>query len=162
MAARLPESRRFVDNYLPALLAQASQAISAEFHAVVRRNGFTVSEWRVLASLAGDTPISIGRLAQLTLIKQPTVTRLLDRMEAAGHVERLPHDTDRRITLVRITGAGAETVERLIGLARAHELRVLQPFGFERTEALKSMLKQMICSHAGATLDAGTDQDDAC
>lgn len=157
MAALTPELRRFVDDYLPALLAQASHAISAEFHAVVRQNGFSVSEWRVLASLAGDTPLSIGRLAQLTLIKQPTVTRLLDRMEAAGHVERIPHGTDRRITLVRITRAGTKTVQRLIRLARDHELRVLEPFGLERAEALKNTLRQMIQLHAG---EAAPDQDD--
>jgi hypothetical protein len=34
------ESRRFVDDYLPALLAQASELISAEFHRVVRKHGF--------------------------------------------------------------------------------------------------------------------------
>ena len=48
MAARTPErlakpsaqAPRFVDDYLPALLAQASQLISSEFHEVVRRQGF--------------------------------------------------------------------------------------------------------------------------
>jgi hypothetical protein len=43
----------FVDDYLPALLAQASQLISSEFHQVVKAHRMTVSEWRVLASLAG-------------------------------------------------------------------------------------------------------------
>lgn len=160
MTQRQPEAGRFVDNYLSALLAQASHAISAEFHIVVREHGFSVSEWRVMASLAGDTPISIGRLAQLTLIKQPTVTRLLDRMEAAGHVERIPHDSDRRITLVRITRSGTKTVEKLIGLASEHEQRVLEPFGLERAEALKTTLREMIQQHAQASQEATSDQDD--
>ena len=96
MAKPRSEPRRFVDDYLPALLAQASELISAEFHRVVRRHGFSVTEWRVLATLAGGKPISIGKLAQVTVTKQPTVTRLLDRMEARGQAERLPHDRDRR------------------------------------------------------------------
>ena len=83
-------SHRFVDDYLPALLAQASQLISSEFHRVARQHGFSVSEWRVMASLAGGQAISIGALAQVTVTKQPTVTRLLDRMEARGQIERLP------------------------------------------------------------------------
>ena len=48
------EDVRFVDGYLAALLAQASQLISSEFHEVVRRHGLSVSEWRVLASLEGS------------------------------------------------------------------------------------------------------------
>ena len=155
MAARTPErlakpsaqAPRFVDDYLPALLAQASQLISSEFHEVVRRQGLSVSEWRVMASLAGGAPISIGRLAQVTVTKQPTVTRLLDRMEARGQVKRQPHGSDRRITLVRITRKGAKTVEHLMELAREHELRVLEPFGLPRAEQLKRTLRQMIELH---------------
>ena len=141
------EAPRFVDDYLPALLAQASQLISAEFHQVVRKHGLSVSEWRVMASLAGGAPISIGRLAQVTVTKQPTVTRLLDRMEARGQVQRLPHRSDRRITLVCITRKGAKTVQRLMELARDHELRVLEPFGLARAEELKQTLRRMIELH---------------
>ena len=141
---------RFVDDYLPALLAQASLLISSEFHVVARQHGFSVSEWRVMASLAGGASVSIGQLAQVTVTKQPTVTRLLDRMEAKGQVERLPHDSDRRITLVRITQAGADKVKQLMDLAREHERRVLEPFGLERAEVLKDTLRQMIALHAGA------------
>lgn len=141
------ESAHFVDDYLPALLAQASHLISGEFHRVVKAHGFTVSEWRVLATLAGNEAMSIGRIAQITTVKQPTVTRLLDRMEVKGHVERLEKDGDRRITLVRITAIGSRMVSRLIPLAREHEQRVLEPFGLQRAEDLKSTLRSIIELH---------------
>jgi len=147
----------FVDDYLPALLAQASHLISSEFHVVARRQGFSVSDWRVLATLAGGKPISIGKLAQVAVIKQPTVTRLLDRMEAKGQVERLPHDSDRRVTLVRITPAGARTVAKLMVLAREHEHRVLEPFGLARAEELKATLRRMIELHAHIPADESGD-----
>ena len=104
----MPASRplRFVDDYLPALLGQASQLISTEFHRVVREHGFSVSEWRVLASLAGGKPMSTGHLAEVSLTKGPTATRLLDRLEATGHVERVDDANDRRVTRVRITRSG--------------------------------------------------------
>lgn len=100
-----------------------------------------------MASLAGSEAISIGQLAQVTVTKQPTVTRLLDRMEARGQVERLPHESDRRITLVRITRQGLKAVEHLMELARDHERRVLEPFGLRRAEELKHTLRQMIDLH---------------
>lgn len=151
---------RFVDDYLPALLAQASQLISSEFHQVARKHGFSVSEWRVMASLAGGEAISIGQLAQVTVTKQPTVTRLLDRMEARGQVERLPHDSDRRVTLVRITRKGSQAVEHLMELAREHEMRVLEPFGLQRAEELKRTLRHIIELHAGVPGDAPADAND--
>lgn len=159
-AAAVPP-RRFVEDYLPALLAQASHLISSEFHKVAREHGFSVSEWRVMASLAGGVGISIGQLAQIAVMKQPTVTRLLDRMVRKGHVERLPHDSDRRITLVRITDAGERTVGHLMELAREHEHRVLEPFGLESAEALKDTLRRMIELHRDAPeVDDGEDEED--
>lgn len=142
-----PERPRFVDDYLAALLAQASHLISSEFHEVVRAHGYSVSEWRVLASLADGGSTAIGQLAQTAVLKQPTLTRLLDRMAERGQVERLPHDSDRRITLVRITAGGRQTVHTLIELAKAHEARVLEPFGLQRAEALKSTLRRIIELH---------------
>jgi DNA-binding MarR family transcriptional regulator len=72
---------------------------------------------------------------------------MLDRMEAKRQVERLAHDGDRRITLIRITPAGSRMVERLIALAREHEQRVLEPFGLTRAEELKATLRRIIELH---------------
>ena len=142
-----PPAARFVENYLPALLAQASRLISTEFHAVVQASGFSVTEWRILATLTGSEGMSIGGLAQVSVSKQPTVTRLLDRMEAKGHVQRFDHDTDRRVTMVRITPQGRKIVAGLIRQAKAHEQRVLEPFGAAPAEELKSTLRRIIELH---------------
>jgi DNA-binding MarR family transcriptional regulator len=142
-----PSTGVFVDDYLPALLAQASHLISGEFHRIVTAKGFTVSEWRVLASLAGGKAIAIGELANISTMKQPTVTRILDRMEAKGEVRRITDRTDRRVTRVRITAKGARAVEKLIPLAHEHSNRVLAPFGLERAAGLTAMLQQMIAMH---------------
>ena len=142
-----PPELPFVDGYLAALLAQASRLISAEFHAVVKASGFSVSEWRILATLTDSDGMSIGGLAQVSVTKQPTVTRLLDRMEEKGYVERYAHGSDRRITMVRITATGRDIVAGLIAQAREHELRVLEPFGLKRAEALKATLRRIIELH---------------
>ena len=150
----------FVDGYLPALLAQASHLISGEFHRIVTAKGFTVSDWRVLASLDGAEPMSIGALARLTTMKQPTLTRVLDRLQARGHVRRIAHDTDRRVTLIEITPAGDKLVAGLIELAKEHEHRVLEPFGMARSNELKKTLQQMIEMHAELAQDSGSDEEE--
>jgi DNA-binding MarR family transcriptional regulator len=147
---KLPSSMPFVDDYLPALLAQASALISTEFHAIVLRNGFSVSEWRTLATLTDGEGLSTGRLAQISVTKQPTVTRLLDRMEAKGYVERFSHETDRRITMVRITHQGQNILTDLIRQAKEHEHRVLEPFGHLQADALKETLRIIIELHRPA------------
>lgn len=145
-----PPQEAFVDSYTPALLAQVSQLISGEFHVIVQANGFEISDWRVLSTLADGKPISIGRLAQISVTKQPTVTRLLDRMEAQGYVQRIPHVSDRRVTLVRITPQGKKLVSSLIEQARLHEEQVLAPLGKTKTEELKATLRLLIELHRPA------------
>ncbi len=142
---RLPEP--FVEDYLAALLARASQLISAEFHAVVRREGLPVAEWRILASLHGSEPIPVGRLAQLVIAPQPTVTRQLDRMVRKGLVERIAHPGDRRLALAGLTPQGERLAERLIALARAHERRVLSPLGKSQGLLLKRTLRLLVDQH---------------
>jgi DNA-binding MarR family transcriptional regulator len=154
-----PTDGAFVHNYLPALLAQASHLISGEFHRLVSRKGMNVSEWRVLASLAGAKPMSIGELARTSVTKQPTLTRVLDRMEPRDLVRRIPHGSDRRITLIEITPAGSRQVAGLIELATEHERRVLEPFGIARSLELKKTLRQMIEMHKTAGEDAGEGED---
>jgi DNA-binding MarR family transcriptional regulator len=151
----------FVDDYLPALLTQASHLISGEFHRVVRAKGFTVSEWRVLATLAGGEPMSVGRLAEITVMKQPTVTRVLDRMEQRGQVKRVSSAGDRRVTLVRITASGSRHVATLIPLALEHEHRVLEPFGLARAADLKTTLRRMIDLHKDGAAEPDLGAGDA-
>ena len=150
----------FIEDYLPALMAQAHALMAHEFHEIVRGRGFTVSEWRILASLAGSGPVPIGRLAQFVVMKQPTVTRVLDRQEARGEVRRIAHKSDRRITLVSITPKGTRLVAELIDQARVHEARMLQPLGRQHAAELKASLRQIIALNeppGGMTL---ADPDD--
>ncbi len=137
----------FIDDYLPALLAQASQLISTEFHEVVRRHNLSVTEWRILSTLLGAGEISIGNLAQVTLTKQPTVTRLLDRLETLGHLRRIAHESDRRITLVRITDTGQALIADLAVQAKRHEEEVLARLAPLDSEALKATLRRVIAEY---------------
>ncbi|MEI6551471.1 MAG: helix-turn-helix domain-containing protein, partial [Betaproteobacteria bacterium] len=88
--------KEFVDSYLPYLLARASFSISSEFHAQVEAAGFTVSEWRILASLSGVKQRTVGELADIVLAKQPTVTKMVLRMADQGLVMRTACTQDKR------------------------------------------------------------------
>ena len=134
----------FVDNYLPALLAQASQIISTEFHQVVQKNGLSITEWRVLSTLSDAGVVSVGHLARIATSKQPTVTRVVDKMVQAGYVHRITHNGDRRVTLVEITDVGKTLISGLIVEAKKHEdevVRRLQPLDVKE---LKTTLRRLI------------------
>lgn len=137
----------FVDDYLAYLLARTSHLISSEFHAVVERNGLSLLEWRVLASLWGKEPLSIGELTELVLAKQPTLTKLVGRMSEAGWVTRFDSKKDKRQSLVKLTDQGFCKVGPLIEQAKAHEAEIATNMMGADLIQLKTQLHQMIQFH---------------
>jgi len=147
-ATGMAKTKAFADNYLPALLGQAWYLVSTQFHAVVEQHGLSVLEWRVLSTLARDGAMTISALAQITVSKQPTVTRLLTRLESQKYVERSSSLDDRRYTLVRVTRTGRRLVSGLVELAEKHEREILAPFEAQKIEAFKDVLRELIDQHS--------------
>ena len=144
----MSNSAGFVDDYLAYLLARASHLISSEFHAVVEASGLSLMEWRVMASLSGKDALSVGELADIVLAKQPTVTKLVGRMEDAGWVKRCDAAHDKRQSLVSLTPAGRRKVKPLLAQAQAHEAQVMADMGTAEVVQLKQALERLISARA--------------
>jgi DNA-binding MarR family transcriptional regulator len=136
--------KEFVDSYLPYLLARASFSISSEFHAQVEAAGFTVSEWRILASLSGVKQRTVGELADIVLAKQPTVTKMVLRMAGQGLVLRTACTQDKRQAWVSLTLKGKKRVTPLLKKAALHENQVMKLLGNADSALLKSILQKLI------------------
>ena len=137
------QEKDFVDSYLPYLLARASFTISSEFHAQVEAAGFTVSEWRILASLSGVKQRTVGELADIVLAKQPTVTKMVLRMASEDLVMRTACPQDKRQAWVSITPNGQKLVKPLLKKAALHEKNVLSSLGKQQSQELKLILQKL-------------------
>ena len=135
---------RFTDDYLLYLLAQASSRASAAFHKELAADGIAVSTWRILATLYPDSPASIGELAESCLAKQPTMTRQIDRLAAAGLVTRNASEKDRRKVEVRLVPAGRLLANRLTSMASAHEAELLRKYSAAEIATLKAALNGIL------------------
>ena len=135
--------RTFVRSYLGYLLGQANHALYRDFDAQVRAAGLRSLEWRVLATLSDVAALSISELAAEVLAKQPTVTKLVQRMMQQGWLVQHDDPQDQRRVLVSITGAGAAHVAPLLRQARMHEAQVLAALGEPDATALKALLGKL-------------------
>ena len=134
---------RFVENYLGYLLGQANHALYKDFDAQVRAAGLSSIEWRVLATLHDSEPLTVSQLAHEVLSKQPTVTKLVQRMADQGWVALLGDASDQRRTLVEATPAGKRLVRPLLEKARAHETLSLRNLAASEQAALKKLLSKL-------------------
>lgn len=77
------------------------------------RHGISLAEHEVLVRLAREPKgYRMHELASLLLVSKSGVTRLIDRMVAAGLVRREPCPTDRRVIHASITPKGRTKVDR--------------------------------------------------
>lgn len=132
----------FFDEYLASLLARASAAVSAEFNEDVTRTGLPVLHWRVLATLYDADQMPMSKIAELTLIPLPTLTRLIRRLVLSGCVRTEKDPQDRRTTRVSIEPFGREKVGGLVAMAKERQRVLLE--GVENAEALKTSLRHLI------------------
>lgn len=66
-------------------------------------DAFNGPQGRILDALWREDCLPASRLSDSTGLARNTLTSMLDRMEAAGLVARLPDSHDRRVTLIRLT-----------------------------------------------------------
>ncbi|MEM6460672.1 MAG: MarR family winged helix-turn-helix transcriptional regulator [Pseudomonadota bacterium] len=137
------QAESFVDRYLLYIMAQASAAASSAFHGQLADMGVSVPKWRILASLYPDKSLNVGDLARKCLMKQPTLTRQLDRLCAEGLTERRHEDRDRRGVLVTLSAEGRARATRYVAMARQHESEILADYSAEEVAVLKDILIEL-------------------
>jgi DNA-binding MarR family transcriptional regulator len=72
-------------------------------------------------------------------VHRTSVTNIVDKLEADGLVERIPHEADRRTTLAQITPAGRDVAARATGLLNAGSFG-LDALDAEAQETLTAIL----------------------
>ena len=140
---------RFPENYLPYLVARASFVILRDFHALLKPRRMRVPEWRVLATLSAGGGYTVGALALATLFKQPTLSKLLDRLERRGLVRRVAGGMDLRQALVEITARGRKRIGPVVAQARRRERVALSGYRAREVKAFKALLKRFIAGFEG-------------
>jgi DNA-binding MarR family transcriptional regulator len=124
--------RALMENFEPGLAAAGYGDVRLSHTPVLqplslRREGMRASE---LASLAGMTKPSIGYL--------------IDYLEERGYVERIPHPSDKRAQLVRLTTRGWEMSQTGRGLVREAEARWAELIGRTAVEELRQRLHALV------------------
>jgi DNA-binding MarR family transcriptional regulator len=112
---------------LPPGTAEVLQAATRMLAGVALRSlevldaAVTLPQFRLLAVLADLGPVASGQAAQTLGLDRSTVTRLADRMVAAGHVTRGTDPRHRGVVTLELTASG----KGLVATANAWRQREL-------------------------------------
>jgi DNA-binding MarR family transcriptional regulator len=109
------------DVHVAALMFIAYRSAETRILHAIRQAGYdlTLATTRIAARISPDGT-RLTDLAEQTQVTKQTATHLVDELERAGYVERIPDPTDGRGRLVRFTRRGLKAIQA----ARAEEEKI--------------------------------------
>lgn len=130
------------------LLLRAATHLEQRINAALRAEaGISHVMFEVLIRLCRDPEerVSQRALAQDVVLTSGGITRLIDRMEEAGLVRRVPSPDDRRVTLLEATEEGEKTFVHAVDVhARIVERYYVAPVTADDRRHLSASLEQVI------------------
>lgn len=113
---------------------------------VAERVGVIMTDFHCLHALQQGGPTTPGALAAKVRVTASSATRMVDRLEAAGCVTRMPDPSDRRKVVIVPTPAGLDRIASYyVGLtARTH--RDLADFTDDELKVLHRFVKRSLFS----------------
>jgi MarR family transcriptional regulator, organic hydroperoxide resistance regulator len=133
-----------MDEYPFYLVSRASGRYTQRMERVLKSIGMDVPSWRTLIILNEKSPRSVSEIAELAVIKLPTMMKALQRMQKAGIVTIAQGREDGRVTEVRVTPKGIEGVSRIRRVASAIYNEAFKGFSAAEIEHFNDTLRRIL------------------
>jgi homoprotocatechuate degradation regulator HpaR len=134
---------------LGAVLIGAKESVIAPLRATLREYRVTEPQWRVMRVINDRGSTDATGLAEVSLLRAPSITRILKELEDRKLVVREADPHDRRRTLVALSPEGREFVKA----TSRNMMRILRQysdrFGVERLERLADELRALSAAVKG-------------
>jgi DNA-binding MarR family transcriptional regulator len=125
----------------------AAHRIRTSADAALREHGLSLPGLKLLNALAsGDR--SMREISQVLHVSPRTVTDMIDTLEGRGLVARCAHATDRRVTLLRLTEAGARELATASTASERVAATAISALDEDEQRTLQSLLER-VCVRAG-------------
>ncbi|MEV5892972.1 MarR family winged helix-turn-helix transcriptional regulator [Nonomuraea fuscirosea] len=127
-------------------LAQAMRLMAPQVDRVFTKRGLRQGEFDVLAALRRAGPpytLIPSELSEVLMMSRAGMTNRLDRLEAAGLVERSLDPADRRSFLVRLTERGLLVIDDTLTEHAANLARLAAPLSRDDMETLAGLIRKL-------------------
>ena len=120
------------------------RAWHAKLNSRLRPLGGSSAKFLAMLSISESKKGLVQRdLASILTIEEPTLTRLLDRMEADGLVRRMPSSQYRREKCVILTPAARPVLKKLLAAAVKLHSEALEPFNDAQLRGATELLAKV-------------------
>ena len=143
------------DDIIAVKLVKLAEAVSRSASQTYEKlYGLKNTELRILGHLSGDGPLAIREISRRSKIDKAWISRSVDGLARRGLVEKTPHPTDSRITLLSLTKRGKELADAVSRLAKKRQDELLAGLSEDEVHRILNVLYERVQQ----MLEASDDQ----
>ncbi len=119
--------------------------LSSRFDKMIEAYGITGVQYNVLRILKGVHPQGHARceIASRMVERASDITRIIDRLEKNGYVERDRTSEDRRMSITKITAKGIKLVEELKPVIEEEHKKITKNLNEKECKELSDLLEKL-------------------
>jgi DNA-binding MarR family transcriptional regulator len=138
---KIPFTSREQEAYLS--LLRTADELQGHVEARLKEFGLTGTQYNALRILRGAGPegLPCREIGERMIARDPDITRLLNRLEDRGFVERTRASHDRRVIYGKITAAGLKLLREMDRPIEKHGRKMLKHVGQEKLQQLIELLE---------------------
>lgn len=124
---------------------KASTAIARRLQKKFNGEGLnlTIEQWSILYHLWKEDGMSQQDLCNASFRDKPSITRLVDNLEKLGLVNRMGHESDRRVNKIYLTPAAVKLQDQCMKLAQETLNEALEGVSPEHINLAKEVLQKV-------------------
>lgn len=104
----------------------------------------TASQYNVLVVLRNaQNMLSQQELGAHLVVSRSDITGIVDRLEKWGHVQRVPHKSDRRVKLLKITQKGLGLMDKVDEKYFARLEKVIKKYSDAELKQMEKLIAKM-------------------
>lgn len=124
-------------------IVKLMQQMRREVETRMAQHGMTDAQWKPLWMIASGRATTAIELARETGIDAGAITRMLDRLESKGLIERVRSESDRRVVHLKATAAGEQAAAHIPHVLASVNNDFLAGFSERDWKQLRKLIERM-------------------
>lgn len=124
-------------------LLKSRETVMRRFRTILAEYDLSEQQWRVIRALHERDLMETGELADMVFLLGPSLTRILQRLEARGLIVRQRQDEDQRKITISITDEGRRLFALIAPISESEYRRIERTIGAKDIDNLMEALSRM-------------------
>ncbi|WP_300384276.1 MarR family transcriptional regulator [Clostridium sp.] len=133
-----------LDDCIACITSKSAKLLADSLEKRLNYYNITRTQWIALYYVSINEMITQKKLSDKMSIKEPTVVRLIDKMESLDWITRISNENDKRVKCLELTEKGNKIETEMLDIVENFKNDVIKDISLEELDNYKSVLNKML------------------